>query len=54
MRIKIADGKVQIDQIPYLEKILHCFGMQNAKAAKTPMIKGYKPLTNTETVNPDL
>jgi hypothetical protein len=43
MRIDYRDGKTYLDQVPYLEKILKCFGMTDAKAAQTPLPTGYKP-----------
>jgi len=43
MRIEYRGGKPYLDQVPYLEKILKCFGMANAKAAQTPLPTGYKP-----------
>jgi len=43
MRIEYRGGKTYLDQVPYLEKILKCFGMANAKAAQTPLPTGYKP-----------
>ena len=43
MRIKYKDGKILIDQTDYLRRILTCFGMTDAKLAKTPLPTGYKP-----------
>jgi len=43
MRIEYQGGKTYLDQVPYLEKILKCFGMADAKAAQTPLPTGYKP-----------
>jgi len=43
MRIEYRGGKTYLDQVPYLEKILKCFGMADAKAAQTPLPTGYKP-----------
>ena len=42
-------SETDIDQVPYLEKILKCFGMADAKAAQTPLPTGYKtePLDGT-------
>ena len=51
MRIEYRDGKTYIDQVPYLEKILQCFGMVDAKAAQTPLPTSYKtePFDGTAT-----
>jgi len=43
MRIDKQGGKTYLDQIPYLKRILKCFGMTNAKVAITPLPTGYKP-----------
>ena len=43
MRIEYRGGKTYLDQVPYLEKILKCFGMADVKAAQTPLPTGYKP-----------
>ncbi|KAJ3502676.1 hypothetical protein NMY22_g18509 [Coprinellus aureogranulatus] len=54
MRIKHSHGKIYLDQTSYLEKIVLRFGMQNAKAARTPMPEGYKPMVNEKPLNPEL
>ena len=41
MCIKHKGNKIYLDQVVYLEKVLERFGMQNAKATKTPLIEGY-------------
>ena len=43
MGIDKRGGKTYLDQIPYLERILKCFGMTDAKVAITPLPTGYKP-----------
>lgn len=43
MRIRYDQGRIYVDQVPYLNKVLKCFGMTDAKAAKTPLPTGYKP-----------
>ena len=47
-------NKIYLDQVVYLKKVLEHFGMQNAKATKTPLIKGYNPSENKEVVDPKL
>ncbi|KAJ3549561.1 hypothetical protein NMY22_g827 [Coprinellus aureogranulatus] len=54
MRIKHLHGKIYLDQTSYLEKIVLRFSMQNAKAARTPMPEGYKPMVNDKLLNPEL
>lgn len=54
MRIKRDRGKIYIDQVPYLEKVLHRFGMQNSKTAPTPLPSGYMPLENKSRPDPEL
>ena len=46
MHIKRKGNKIYLDQAVYLEKVLECFGMQNAKASKVPLVKGYNPSEN--------
>ena len=36
MCIKRKGKKIYLDQGVYLEKVLECFSMQNAKASKVP------------------
>ena len=54
MCIKHKGNKIYLDQVVYLEKVLEHFGMQNAKATKTPLIEGYNPSENKEVVDPKL
>ena len=35
----ISSGKMLLSQAPYLEKILECFGMQQAKGVDAPMVE---------------
>ncbi len=43
MRLKItrdiSSGKMFLSQAPYMQKILECFGMQQAKGVDTPIVK---------------
>jgi len=49
------DGRhLHIDQHKYLEKVLECCGMINAKPARTLLPQGYQPEKNTAPVNPKL
>jgi len=45
VRIEYQDGKTYLDQVPYLKKILKCFGMANAKVAQTPLPTSYNVST---------
>jgi len=51
MKIRRNGAKVIIDQCDYLRKIMQRFGMQNAKAAATPLPSGYVPTPNTDPVD---
>jgi hypothetical protein len=54
MRIKRKGQLLMINQQPYLEKVLECYDMQNAKAAPTPLPAGYYPVPSTEEASPEL
>ena len=54
MRIRRRGKAILIDQCSYLEKVVERFGMQNAKAAPTPLPAGYTPTANKGEVNPQL
>jgi len=54
MRITWKAGNIFIDQAAYLQKVVQCFGMTNAKTAKTPLPQGYKQLSNENPVDPSL
>jgi len=45
---------IHIDQREYLEKVLGCCGMINAKPACTPLPQGYQPEKNTAPINLEL
>jgi hypothetical protein len=49
-----CDGKIYLDQRDYLEKVIECCGMQNAKSAPMPLPAGYVPVPNNGPVNPEL
>ena len=54
IRIRREGSKIKIDQIPYLDKVLKRFGMQNCKFAPTPLPAGYVPELNEDEVDPEL
>jgi hypothetical protein len=56
LRIHIVrEGKiVHIDQSAYLKTVLQHCGMQNAKAAATPLLAGYVPKPSDTTADPEL
>jgi hypothetical protein len=54
MRIQYENGKIKLDQVNYLAKILKHFGMTDAKLAKTPLPTGYKPEPFQGTSTPQL
>ena len=43
MRINCVDCHIHIDQTVYLQMVLQCCGMQNAKSALMPLPAGYVP-----------
>src|SRR5258708_16052223 len=51
MSIK-KEGRILLDQTAYLQKVLQCFGLTNAKATVTPLPEGYQPLPNNTPINP--
>ena len=46
MHILCNKGKILIDQKDYLQKVLQCFNLINAKPVPTPLPKGYHPSPN--------
>jgi len=54
MNIQYEAGRILLDQTAYLEKVLKCFGMSDAKAAKTPLPTGYCLLPFEGTSNAQL
>ena len=54
MQIKRDGHKILIDQCSYLEKVLKCFGMQNARTTPTPLPQGYYPSKHLGSVDPEL
>ena len=37
---------LKLDQIPYTDKVIKCFKLNDAKIACTPLPSGYNPLPN--------
>ena len=54
MQVKHKGCKILIDQCLYLEKVLECFGMQNAKIAPIPLPQGYYSSKHLGSVDPEL
>src|SRR5258707_4523115 len=54
MRVQRKGQSIHIDQGSYLEKVVECFGMINAKYALTPLPTGYTPTPNEGEVNPQM
>src|SRR6202789_1375405 len=53
MRITRQGNSIHLDQCTYLETVLARCGMQNAKAAATPLPAGYVPAPSAEAANPE-
>ena len=54
MHIKHDYGKIYLDQTAYLQKVLQCFDLQNAKLVPTPLPEGYYPSINKSPLDPTL
>ena len=54
MCTKRKGNKIYLDQAVYLEKVLECFGMQNAKASKVLLVEGYNPSENKGEIDPKI
>jgi len=54
MRITCKGRAIHLDQCVYLQKVVECCGMLNAKSASTPLPAGYYAAKNTEPVDVDL
>jgi hypothetical protein len=54
MRIVKSKGRILIDQVDYLHKVLQRFKLINAKTVPTPLPEGYQPLPNKDSPNPEL
>ena len=54
MHIQRKGQDVYLDQTVYLQKVIQRFGMENAKAAPTPLPTGWNPKENTGKADPKL
>jgi hypothetical protein len=54
MRITRKKGKIYLDQVSYLKRVLERFGMSNARVAPTPLPAGYTPAENKKPADPKL
>ena len=54
MHIIKSNGRIKIDQVDYLNKVLQQFNLLNAKAPPTPLPEGYQPRPNIGTADPEL
>ena len=54
MRIVKSKGRIKIDQVDYLHKVLQRFNLLNAKAPPTPLPEGYQPCPSTSPADPEL
>jgi hypothetical protein len=50
----ITQGHILVDQKDYLQKVLQCFKLTNAKSVPTPLLEGYHPIPNKGTASSDL
>ena len=54
MRIVKSKGRIKIDQVDYLHKVLQRFNLLNAKAPPTPLPEGYQPRPSTSPADSEL
>ena len=54
MCVTCKGRSILIDQCSYLQKVIECFGMTNAKYVQTPLLAGFVPMPNQGEVNPQL
>jgi len=54
MQITCKGRAIHLDQCAYLQKVIECCGMLNAKSTSTPLPAGYYAAKNTEPVDADL
>ena len=54
MCIKYDNSKIYLDQTTYLQKVLQCFDLQNAKSVPTLLPEGYYPSINKSPPDPTL
>jgi Reverse transcriptase (RNA-dependent DNA polymerase) len=54
MHITRKEKDIYLDQCDYLDKVLECFSMTNAKSAPTPLPTNWVPQLNKGKVSPEL
>ena len=54
MCITCKGHTIYLDQCAYLQKVIECCGMLNAKSTSTPLLAGYYAAKNTEPVDAEL
>ena len=54
MRITRKGHAIHLDQCAYLQKVIECCGMKNAKTTSTPLPAGYYAAKNTEPIDTEL
>ena len=54
MRITCKGRTIHLDQCAYLQKVIKCCSMLNAKSASTPLLAGYYAAKNTEPIDAEL
>jgi len=53
MCISKSKGHILVDQVDYLQKVLQCFNLINAKAVPTLPPEGYQPVPNKGSPDPE-
>ena len=54
MHILKKNDNIYLDQTVYLDKVLQCFELTNAKFVSTPLPEGYHPAPNVQSVDTQL
>jgi hypothetical protein len=54
MHITQKEKDIYLDQHDYLDTVLKCFSMTNAKSAPTPLLSNWVPQLNKGKVSPEL
>ena len=49
-----SKGRILVDQVDYLKKVLQRFKLENAKTVPTPLPEGYHPQQNKGSPNPEI
>jgi hypothetical protein len=53
MCISKSKGHILVDQVDYLQKVLQCFNLINAKAVPPLPPEGYQPVPNKGSPDPE-